>query len=305
MDSRQKQKAEVWPVMLTPFTDSLEIDWNGVDALVDWYIANGADGIFTVCLTSEMYHLTPDERLSLAARVVKCANDKIPVIASGTFGGSIASQADYVKQMYDTGVKAVVVVASELADLEADEFEWLLVLDKLLSQTKDIPLGVYECPVPYHRLLSPEVVKSLAETERFIIYKDTSCRMNDIRTKISAASGSSLKWMNANAPTMLESLQAGGGGFMGIAANFLLNHFVWLCKNFEDRPEESASLQRYLSIADMVVRNKYPTSAKLFLSSLGVPIKSVCRNQNHVLSEEELIVLKHLKESSYDIYEKL
>ena len=55
----------VFPTMITPFTADGAIDWAGVDGLVEWYIASGVTGIFAVCQSSEMYHLTEDERLEL------------------------------------------------------------------------------------------------------------------------------------------------------------------------------------------------------------------------------------------------
>lgn len=51
--------------MITPFKDG-HIDWPMVDALVEWYVENGVAGIFSVCLSSEMYHLSVEERLQLA-----------------------------------------------------------------------------------------------------------------------------------------------------------------------------------------------------------------------------------------------
>lgn len=291
----------MWPVMLTPFTPSLGIDWDGVNALVDWYINNGADGLFAVCLSSEMYDLSQDERLELAARVVKHSAGRVPVIASGTFGGSMQSQADDMKRMYDTGVDAVVVIASQVVEAEADDAEWLANLHQLMALTGDIPLGLYECPSPYHRLLSPELVRVIGKTGRFRYYKDTSCNREAIRLKLASVDCSSMMWMNANAPTLLYSLQRGGCGFMGIGANFLPAHFAWLCRHFLDEPEEAERMQRFLSVADMVVRNKYPTSAKLFIRLLGLPINSVCRNRDQVLSDEELLILDHLKGMPKDI----
>lgn len=290
--------AEMWPVMLTPFTKSLEIDWEGVDALVDWYIAQGADGLFAVCLSSEMYQLTTEERLELAGRVVRRSGGRVPVIASGSFGGSINTQADSIKRMAESGVAAVVVVSSQIAGPEAGDHEWLGNIRAIMSLTDGIPLGLYECPSPYHRLLSPGVVKSIADTGRFRFYKDTSCSQEAIRGKIAAVSGTQLMWRNANSPTLLYSLQQGGAGFAGIGANFLPGHFAWLCKHFADEPEKSAKLQRFLSVADMAVRNKYPTSAKLFLAGLGIAINPVCRDRNQMLSEEEFLILEHLRDAS-------
>ena len=51
--------------MITPFKNG-QIDWPMVDALVEWFVSQGVAGIFAVCLSSEMYHLTPEERLKLA-----------------------------------------------------------------------------------------------------------------------------------------------------------------------------------------------------------------------------------------------
>ena len=45
----------VWPVMLTPFTETGALDRPGCEALVDWYLAGRVTGIFTVCLSSEMF----------------------------------------------------------------------------------------------------------------------------------------------------------------------------------------------------------------------------------------------------------
>ena len=60
------KKYGVWPVMPTPFTASGQLDRRGCEALIDWYLANRVDGIFTVCLSSEMFDLTAGERLELA-----------------------------------------------------------------------------------------------------------------------------------------------------------------------------------------------------------------------------------------------
>ena len=36
----------VYPVMITPFTQDNRIDWENVDRIVDFYAANGCQGIF-------------------------------------------------------------------------------------------------------------------------------------------------------------------------------------------------------------------------------------------------------------------
>jgi 4-hydroxy-tetrahydrodipicolinate synthase len=48
------------PVMLTPFNDDLSVDYATLRKLCDYYIDNGAVGLFANCLSSEMYELTAD-----------------------------------------------------------------------------------------------------------------------------------------------------------------------------------------------------------------------------------------------------
>ena len=72
-------------------------------------------GLFAVGQSGEMFALDNRERLALAQRVVDRAAGRVPVVASGTFGGPIAQQAEFIKQMADTGVQAVTVIAGVMA----------------------------------------------------------------------------------------------------------------------------------------------------------------------------------------------
>ena len=55
------------PVMLTPFTDQGEIDYPGLERLIEWYLEKGADALFAIAQSSEMQLLTLAERAALKA----------------------------------------------------------------------------------------------------------------------------------------------------------------------------------------------------------------------------------------------
>lgn len=296
--------AEMWPVMLTPFDDALNVNWGGLDALVEWYIENGADGLFAVSGSSEMYELTDTERFDIARGVVERCRGRVPVAASATFGGSNKDQADYIKRMADTGVSIAVIIACQIADEHDSNDVWMANLQEIMSLTDDIPLGIYECPTPYHRVLSPDMVREIAASGRFYFYKDTIRKRMPLRLKIKAASGSKIKYMNANSPTLFDSLLNGGGGYSGTGANFLAWHYAWLCHNYDSDEANSAKMARFLSISDMVVRNKYPRSSKIFLSLLGLPIGVETREKCADLTEEEFLILEDLLEASAALKER-
>src|SRR5688572_3459973 len=74
------------PVMITPFLENSTIDFNGLSALIDFYLAAGVKGFFANCLSSEMYQLDERERLALTRHVVNRVNGAVPVVATGSFG---------------------------------------------------------------------------------------------------------------------------------------------------------------------------------------------------------------------------
>lgn len=301
---------------------------------VEWYIASGCTGLFTVCLSSEMYNLSNAERLALAQHVKDAAKGRVAVVACGTFGGPIAEQAAFVKEMGKV-VDAVVIVASQLCKQSDDDSVWKEKAQELMDATPGVPLGVYECPKPYHRLLSAELLGWVARTGRFLFHKDTCCDAAQITAKLKAvqglgstygsptlahvslvvvslvsfALGCSLtrpatplndcrpfRFYNANVATLLHSLQQGGHGFSGISANFYPWMHAWLCNNWSTAPEAAEHLQHFLSVSENVVDHKYPVSAKLFLHRGYSKWAGVhCRCSDATFNVEETLKLDHLK----------
>jgi 4-hydroxy-tetrahydrodipicolinate synthase len=84
------------PVMLTPFKENGEIDLNGLASLTELYMQAGAKGLFANCQSSEMFHLSDEERLLIVKHTIKVADGKVPVVAVGNFGTTIAEQSDFV-----------------------------------------------------------------------------------------------------------------------------------------------------------------------------------------------------------------
>ena len=294
--SKRNMPFGVWPVMLTPFTSYKQIDWESVDRLTDWYIASGAAGLFAVSGSSEMYELSNEERLSLARRVVSRSAGKVPVIAAGTFGRTLEDKIELTKQMSQTGVEAVVCIVSQLAQENQPDGEWRDNVEKFLEKTDNIALGLYECPVPYHRVLTPEQIEWLGSTDRFLILKETSENINLIKEKIVRTKGSNLQVYNACAATLLESLRAGGQGYSGIAGNLYPELFVWLCRYFQEQPDKAERLSQFITSSEDIVGHKYPACAKAFLNLLGLPFTTTCRVCDHSINGGEMETLQALRQ---------
>ena len=271
----------LWPVMLTAFEEDGALDLEGVDALTDFYIDQGSSGLFAVCQSSEMYDLSDEERLQLAQRVVERTAGRVPIVAVGTFGGPIAWQGQFIRRMADTGVDGVVVLPNQLVGEADDEMPLRAGLEQLLEATGEIELGLYECPLPYHRNLSPELLGWAAATGRFGYMKDTDRAPDRIFPKIQAITGSPMRMFNAATASALPSLQMGVAGVSPIAANCYPELFAWLCAHHADEPEMADRLQHRLAALDAAIRMKYPQSAKRHLHRRGLPIGDRCRVEEH------------------------
>ncbi|WP_432712422.1 dihydrodipicolinate synthase family protein [Pedobacter sp.] len=267
------------PVMLTPFYGNGKIDFDALTQLTESYLNAGASGLFANCLSSEMFELTDQERIQVISHVIKVVNGKVPVIATGTFGGTINKQADFVKRVHDTGVEAVILISSLLAgEQETDEVFDQRFFD-LLDQTEKIPLGFYECPVPYKRLLKPQQLQQFVATGRVIYHKDTSLDLLQVKEKIAGTTGHKFGLYDAYMVHAVESLKAGAAGLSCIQGNYFPELIVWLCQHYDDvnLTNEVQKVQHFLIDNMDVMHNVYPLVSKYFLQKRGLNILTFTR----------------------------
>src|SRR4030095_4277372 len=260
------------PVMITPFNLKAKVDLDVVSNLVDFYLAAGVQGFFANCLSSEMYSITEDERLELTQHIVRYVYGRVPVVATGSFGLTIEDKAEFTKKIYDTGVNAVILITGHYANVDDSDDVLLRNFERMLKYTPGIPMGTYECPAPYKRILSAEVFKTLVATNRFVYHKDTSIDLEQVRAKLEILkSDSRLEFYDAHTPNAMFSLQMGAKGMSSISGNFYPEILVWMCENAikPDRQKEVEWLQSELSKVDPLIHVAYPLSAKYFLRKRG------------------------------------
>ncbi|GAA3407683.1 dihydrodipicolinate synthase family protein [Paenibacillus hodogayensis] len=271
----------IWPTMVTPFTAAGEVDYAALEAMVEWYIAQEVHGLFAVCQSSEMFRLSLPERVGLARFVKEKAAGRVQVIASGHIADSIEEQIAELGAIGATGVDAVVLVSNRLAAEHEDEEKWKANARLLLDALPELSFGIYECPYPYKRLLSPELLRWCAETGRFLFLKDTSCDIGQIEAKLAAVAGSPLKLFNANTTTLLDSLRLGAAGFSGVMANFHPDLYVRLVGLRGEEDQTAAELlQSFLSVGSLIELQYYPVNAKYHLQSIGLPLTTACRTRD-------------------------
>jgi 4-hydroxy-tetrahydrodipicolinate synthase len=258
--------------MMTPFNEDLSIDYQGLKRLIRWYEDSGATGLFANCGSSEMYDLSSQERLDLTKFVVE--NTNLPVVSTGTFSNSIAENVDFIKKIYDTGVHAVVLIPSVMVKKEESDATLQNSFDGILNRTGNIPLGIYECPSPYSRLISPEMLDTLQKTGRFLYFKDTTCDAAKVVKKIEITSNSDLGIYNAHSPDVLHSIQHGGAGMSCIAGNYYpeLFSYLWQHGRQQEVSESVKKVNDFVLANKSVIGKKYSIGAKYFMNLRGLDL---------------------------------
>lgn len=269
------------PVMLTPFNNDGSIDYKTLTDLTELYLKSGVTGLFANCLSSEMFELSETERLQVTKHVVDVVAGQVPIVATGTFEGTIAQQADFTKKIYGTGIDAVILISGLLAKETDSDAVFVDNVHQLLDLTPGIPTGFYECPVPYKRVLTAAQLEDFVNTGRVIYHKDTSLDINQIKAKLSVVKNPDFGLYDAYMVHAIESLKAGSAGLSCIQGNFFPELIVWICDNYNDasKADELAAVQRFLESNMGVMHDVYPVVAKYALQKRGLPISNFTRRE--------------------------
>jgi 4-hydroxy-tetrahydrodipicolinate synthase len=256
--------------MITPYLESGEIDYAGLERLIEWYIAKGSDALFAVCQSSEMQFLSVKERSELGKFVVKQAAGRVPVVVSGHVSDDPYSQLEELTVAAETGADGIVLVTNHLdpknrgSDVFLGNMKWLL--DRL---PKDIPLGLYECPAPYRRMLTDDELRFCIDSGRFVMLKDVSCDLETVKRRVAMTAGTPFAILNANAAIAYDAMKAGSRGFNGVNTNFHPDLYKWLYTSGTKHPELADEVATFLVLAALSEAFGYPVLAKMYHQRIG------------------------------------
>ncbi len=299
-------KYDVFPTMITPYKPDGNVDYDLVEKYVEWYFNKGCSGIFAICQSSEIMYLTLEERIRInktvwqkTKQIESQTGKKLTVVSSGHVGNTIEEQIAELNAVAESGTDALILITNRLDINNEGDDVWIKNAEKLLLELPtDIPLGLYECPLPYKRLVTPKILEWCLKTKRFHFMKDTCCDAKVIAQRNEILKGSNFKLLNANCQTLLQSLKSGSAGYCGIMTNFHPELYVWLCNNFEKQPQKAELVQSLIGTFGYTeIGMPYPLTAKYSMCLEGIKTENLARNrQSSELTE-------YMKESTRQMYD--
>ncbi len=211
--------------LVTPMTNTGDIDEQALEALVAFHIENGTDAIVAVGTTGESATLSHKEHSYVVKRVVQLVNKRIPVIA-GTGSNSTAEAIELTKAAMHDGADACLLVTPYY---NKPPQEGLYQHYKKIAESVAIPQILYNVPGRTGCDLLPETVERLAVFSNIVGIKEATGNIERAR-EIMQRCGERMDVYSGDDATAMELILAGGKGNISVTANIAPAAMHAMCK---------------------------------------------------------------------------
>ncbi len=156
--------------LVTPMTESGDIDHVAFGRLLDWHAREGSDGVVIAGTTGESATVTATEAAELLQIAVQRIGGRLPVIA-GTGGSSTAESVERTRAACELGADGVLVVTPYY---NRPPQEGLYRHFSVIADAASVPLILYNVPSRTACDLLPETVERLSGHPQIIGIKEAT-----------------------------------------------------------------------------------------------------------------------------------
>jgi 4-hydroxy-tetrahydrodipicolinate synthase len=200
--------------LVTPMTESGDVDHVALGRLLDWHAREGSDGVIIAGTTGESATLAPAEAAELLQIAVQRIGGRLPVIA-GTGGPSTAESVERTRTACELGADAVLVVTPYY---NRPTQEGLYRHFSVIADAASVPLILYNVPTRTACDLLPETVERLSGHPQIIGIKEAT---GDIArgVEIIERCGDDFLLLSGDDPSCRELIGAGAQGVITVTGN--------------------------------------------------------------------------------------
>ena len=199
--------------LVTPFQEG-EIDFQTLDELIEFQLANGIDAIVPVGTTGECPTLSHDEHKQVIERVVQAVGGQVPVIA-GAGSNSTAEAIDFTEFSKKVGADATLQVGPYYNKPTQEGFYQHF---KAIAEEVDLPMVLYNIPGRCAAGMTPETIARLAELENIVAVKEATGSL-DQASEIAARCNITI--ISGDDSLTLPLASIGGKGVISVVANIV------------------------------------------------------------------------------------
>ena len=198
--------------MVTPMTFEGEVDWPGVESLMDTLISHGADGLVVTGTTGETSTLTDAEKIQLVTTGKSVSSGRAKII---TGGGS--NETAHAIELYKASEKAgadglMIVTPYYNKPTQAG----VLTHFRMISDATDLPVILYDIPGRSGIETTYDTLLRAAKHPNIVAVKDAKGDLSEVSRVMN---NTDLIYFAGDDANALPTLAIGGAGLIGVTAN--------------------------------------------------------------------------------------
>ena len=245
--------------IVTPMHPDGSLDFDGLNRLIDWHIAEGTDSIVIAGTTGESATVSVEEHCALIKATVAHANGRIPIIA-GAGGNSTAEAIKLTRYAKEAGADATLqVVPYYNRPTQEGMFQHF----KAIAEAVDLPVILYNVPGRTVADMSNETILRLAAVPGIVGVKDATGNIGRGYDLLRLAPKSFAVY-SGDDPTAMALMLGGGAGNISVTANVMPRAMADMCR---------AALAGDIAKAVALNNQMFPLHQKLFIEPNPVPVK--------------------------------
>ncbi len=254
--------------LVTPFTENDEIDFEGVDRLVDFHLANKTDAIIVMGTTGEASTTSDPEQIECIAHVVNRVAGKIPVI-----GGTGINHTDHAvelsKEAENVGADGLLLVTPYYNKATK---RGLYEHYKTIADSVKIPCILYTVPGRTAVEIPVSLVKELSEIKNIVGIKDATGNLS-YTAAVKHAVPKDFAIYSGNDDVIVPVMSVGGHGVISVLANILpeeTHNMAEYCLN-GDYPSAAEWQVKLMPFINALFCEVNPVPVKAAMQLLGMP----------------------------------
>lgn len=198
--------------MVTPMTKDGEVDWPGVESLMEHLISHGADGIVVTGTTGETSTLTDAEKIKLVKTGKSVASGRARIITGGG-SNETAHAIELYKASAKAGADGVMVVTPYY---NKPTQAGVLTHFRMIADATDLPMIMYDIPGRSGIQITYDTILRAAKHPNIVAVKDAKGDLSEVSRVMNQTE---LMYFAGDDPNALPTLAIGGTGLIGVTAN--------------------------------------------------------------------------------------
>jgi 4-hydroxy-tetrahydrodipicolinate synthase len=199
--------------LVTPFKNG-QIDWPSLEALVEFHLQSGTNGIVPCGTTGESATLSHQEHDDVIKAVIKTVNKRVPVIA-GTGSNSTDEAVRLTREAEKSGAEGALMISPYY---NRPTQEGIYQHYKKVASEVGIPLIIYNIPGRTGSKIEPETLARLAEIENIAGVKEATGSV-DQAIDVIRLCGDRLAVYSGEDSLIFSLMALGGKGVISTVAN--------------------------------------------------------------------------------------